>query len=138
MQWPIVGVYYGNVTENGTAGMMVMTMTIFNQWCNGAGVYYGNVTENGTAGMMVMTMTIFNQWCNDAGVYYGNVTENGTAGMMVMTMTATDYDDLDEGTNAKLKYSIGRSSEKNMQIKLYPFTKHSRFTTRWKHTKMTI
>jgi hypothetical protein len=44
-------------------------------------------------------------------VYYGNVTENGTAGMMVMTMTATDYDDLDEGTNAKLKYSIGRSSE---------------------------
>ena len=43
-------------------------------------------------------------------MYYGNVTENGTAGMMVMTMTATDYDDLDEGTNAKLKYSIGRSS----------------------------
>jgi hypothetical protein len=45
------------------------------------------------------------------GVYYGNVTENGTAGMMVMTMTATDYDDLDEGTNAKLKYSIGRSCD---------------------------
>ena len=48
-------------------------------------------------------------WC--AGVYYGSVTENGTAGMMVMTMTATDYDDLDEGTNAKLKYSIGKSLE---------------------------
>ena len=23
----IIGIYYGNVTENGTAGMMVMTMT---------------------------------------------------------------------------------------------------------------
>ena len=40
------------------------------------------------------------------GVYYGNVTENGTAGMVVMTMTAIDYYDLEEGTNAKLKYSI--------------------------------
>ncbi len=47
-------------------------------------------------------------------MYYGNVTENGTAGMMVMTMTATDYDDLDEGTNAKLKYSIGRSSQRKI------------------------
>ncbi|KAK9710914.1 Laminin G domain [Popillia japonica] len=50
------GVYFGNVTENGTAGMVVMTMTdnapIFPQ-----GVYFGNVTENGTAGMVVMTMT---------------------------------------------------------------------------------
>ncbi|QQP57284.1 Uncharacterized protein FKW44_002211 [Caligus rogercresseyi] len=43
------------------------------------------------------------------GVYYGNVTENGTAGMMVMTMTATDFDDLEEGTNAKLKYSIEKN-----------------------------
>ena len=43
------------------------------------------------------------------GVYYGNVTENGTAGMMVMTMTATDYDDLEEGTKAKLKYSIEKN-----------------------------
>ncbi|XP_071744986.1 neural-cadherin isoform X6 [Lepeophtheirus salmonis] len=43
------------------------------------------------------------------GVYYGNVTENGTAGMMVMTMTATDFDDVDEGTNAKLKYSIEKN-----------------------------
>ncbi len=74
-------------------------------------MYYGNVTDNGTAGMMVMTMTF-----HDAGVYYGNVTENGTAGMMVMTMTATDYDDLDEGTNAKLKYSIGRSSQRKKLI----------------------
>ncbi|CAB4065536.1 Putative neural-cadherin 2,Neural-cadherin [Lepeophtheirus salmonis] len=43
------------------------------------------------------------------GVYYGNVTENGTAGMMVMTMTATDFDDVEEGTNAKLKYSIEKN-----------------------------
>lgn len=43
------------------------------------------------------------------GVYYGNVTENGTAGMMVMTMTATDYDDLAEGTNARLRYSIEKN-----------------------------
>eukprot|EP00095_Tigriopus_kingsejongensis_P004384 maker-scaffold1072_size64607-snap-gene-0.18 protein:Tk04384 transcript:maker-scaffold1072_size64607-snap-gene-0.18-mRNA-1 annotation:"GK18219" len=43
------------------------------------------------------------------GVYYGNVTENGTAGMMVMTMTAVDYDDIEEGTNAKLKYSIEKN-----------------------------
>ena len=42
-------------------------------------------------------------------MYYGNVTENGTAGMMVMTMTAIDYDDLEEGTNAKLKYSIEKN-----------------------------
>ncbi|XP_055930144.1 neural-cadherin-like isoform X5 [Argiope bruennichi] len=39
-------------------------------------------------------------------IYTGNVTENGTAGMTVMTMTATDYDDPNEGTNARLKYSI--------------------------------
>ena len=43
------------------------------------------------------------------GVYYGNVTENGTAGMMVMTMTAIDYDDVEEGTNAKLRYSIEKN-----------------------------
>ena len=43
------------------------------------------------------------------GIYSGNVTENGTAGMMVMTMTAVDYDDVDEGTNAKLKYSIEKN-----------------------------
>ena len=43
------------------------------------------------------------------GIYSGNVTENGTAGMMVMTMTAIDYDDVDEGTNAKLKYSIEKN-----------------------------
>ncbi|XP_015922304.1 neural-cadherin-like isoform X1 [Parasteatoda tepidariorum] len=39
-------------------------------------------------------------------IYTGNVTENGTAGMTVMTMTATDYDDPNEGSNAKLKYTI--------------------------------
>jgi len=44
-----------------------------------------------------------------SGVYYGNVTENGTAGMMVMTMTATDYDDVEEGSNAKLRYSIEKN-----------------------------
>ena len=29
--------------------------------------------------------------------------------MMVMTMTAVDYDDAEEGTNAKLKYSIEKN-----------------------------
>lgn len=38
--------------------------------------------------------------------YEGNVTENGTADMTVMTMTATDYDDPNEGSNARLKYAI--------------------------------
>lgn len=54
--------------------------------------------------LFVIQSTLFIQ-----GVYYGNVTENGTAGMMVMTMTAIDYDDLEEGTNAKLKYSIEKN-----------------------------
>lgn len=43
------------------------------------------------------------------GVYVGNVTENGTSGMVVMTMTAVDYDDPNEGTNAKLTYSIEKN-----------------------------
>lgn len=43
------------------------------------------------------------------GVYVGNVTENGTAGMVVMTMTAIDYDDPNEGSNAKLTYSIEKN-----------------------------
>ncbi|XP_015602417.1 neural-cadherin isoform X3 [Cephus cinctus] len=43
------------------------------------------------------------------GVYFGNVTENGTSGMVVMTMTAVDYDDPNEGTNAKLIYSIEKN-----------------------------
>ncbi|XP_071640783.1 neural-cadherin isoform X1 [Temnothorax longispinosus] len=43
------------------------------------------------------------------GVYFGNVTENGTAGMVVMTMTAVDYDDPNEGTNARLIYSIEKN-----------------------------
>nr|XP_046911229.1 neural-cadherin-like isoform X3 [Dermatophagoides farinae] len=38
--------------------------------------------------------------------YEGNVTENGTADMTVMTMTAVDYDDPNEGSNARLKYAI--------------------------------
>ncbi|XP_049964454.1 neural-cadherin-like [Schistocerca serialis cubense] len=41
--------------------------------------------------------------------YFGNVTENGTAGMFVMSMTAVDYDDPDEGTNAKLTYTIEKN-----------------------------
>jgi hypothetical protein len=43
------------------------------------------------------------------GVYFGNVTENGTAGMVVMTMTAVNYDDPNEGSNAKLTYSIEKN-----------------------------
>nr|CAD7572875.1 unnamed protein product [Timema californicum] len=43
------------------------------------------------------------------GTYFGNVTENGTAGMAVMTMNAIDYDDINEGTNAKLIYSIEKN-----------------------------
>ncbi|XP_065357962.1 putative neural-cadherin 2 isoform X1 [Calliphora vicina] len=43
------------------------------------------------------------------GVYYGNVTENGTAGLAVMTMSAVDYDDPNEGTHAKLIYSIEKN-----------------------------
>nr|CAH0107913.1 unnamed protein product [Daphnia galeata] len=43
------------------------------------------------------------------GVYFGNVTENGTAGMVVMTMTAVDYNDPNEGSNAKLTYSIEKN-----------------------------
>ena len=42
-------------------------------------------------------------------VYFGNVTENGTQGMVVMTMTAEDYDDANEGSNAKLTYSIEKN-----------------------------
>jgi hypothetical protein len=38
------------------------------------------------------------------------VTENGTAGMYVMTMRADDYDDINEGTNAKLIYSIEKNA----------------------------
>ncbi|XP_022246295.1 neural-cadherin-like [Limulus polyphemus] len=41
-----------------------------------------------------------------SALYIGNVTEDGPAGMTVMTMTATDYDDAEEGENAKLTYSI--------------------------------
>ena len=55
---------------------------------------------------IIMYLYFFNM---KIGIYYGNVTENGTAGMMVMTMTAIDYDDVDEGTNAKLKYSIEKN-----------------------------
>lgn len=44
------------------------------------------------------------------GTYNGNVTENGTAGMYVMTMKADDYDDINEGTNAKLIYSIEKNA----------------------------
>jgi hypothetical protein len=44
------------------------------------------------------------------GVYNGNVTENGTEGMYVMTMKAEDYDDPNEGSNAKLIYSIEKNA----------------------------
>lgn len=43
------------------------------------------------------------------GTYYGNITENGTAGLTVMTMSAIDYDDPNEGTHAKLIYSIEKN-----------------------------
>ena len=43
------------------------------------------------------------------GVYFGNVTENGTAGMVVMAMTAVNYNDPNEGSNAKLTYSIEKN-----------------------------
>ncbi|KAG9510290.1 Neural-cadherin [Fragariocoptes setiger] len=38
--------------------------------------------------------------------YVGEVIENGVAGLGVMTITASDYDDPNEGQNAKLKYAI--------------------------------
>nr|CAD7400327.1 unnamed protein product [Timema poppensis] len=43
------------------------------------------------------------------GTYFGNVTENGTAGTVVMAIAAVDYDDPNEGTNAKLIYSIEKN-----------------------------
>ncbi|EAA14580.4 AGAP009717-PA, partial [Anopheles gambiae str. PEST] len=43
------------------------------------------------------------------GIAYGNVTENGTIGMHVMTIKAEDYDDINEGTNAKIIYSIEKN-----------------------------
>ncbi|EAA14569.4 AGAP009713-PA, partial [Anopheles gambiae str. PEST] len=44
------------------------------------------------------------------GIAYGNVTENGTIGMHVMTIKAEDYDDINEGTNAKIIYSIEKNA----------------------------
>uniref|UniRef100_A0A6E8VYJ9 Cadherin n=2 Tax=Anopheles coluzzii TaxID=1518534 RepID=A0A6E8VYJ9_ANOCL len=44
------------------------------------------------------------------GIAYGNVTENGTIGMHVMTIKAEDYDDINEGTNAKVIYSIEKNA----------------------------
>ncbi|XP_035781928.1 neural-cadherin-like isoform X3 [Anopheles albimanus] len=44
------------------------------------------------------------------GIAYGNVTENGTIGMHVMTIKAEDYDDPNEGTNAKVIYSIEKNA----------------------------
>ena len=44
-------------------------------------------------------------------IQYANITENGTTtGMVVMTMKAVDYDDLEEGTNARLKYTIEKNA----------------------------
>lgn len=43
------------------------------------------------------------------GINFGTVTENGTAGMLVMTMSAVDYDDPNEGTNARLIYTIEKN-----------------------------
>lgn len=43
------------------------------------------------------------------GINFGTVTENGTAGMLVMTMAAVDYDDPNEGTNARLIYTIEKN-----------------------------
>lgn len=53
---------------------------------------------------------LFSQPVFPHGIYQGNVTENGTAGMYVMTMRADDYDDINEGTNAKLIYSIEKNA----------------------------
>ncbi|CAG0882382.1 unnamed protein product, partial [Cyprideis torosa] len=50
------------------------------------------------------------------GQYFGNVTENSTAGMVVMTMTAVDYDDPEEGDNAKLTYSIDKNVIDDQQM----------------------
>lgn len=44
------------------------------------------------------------------GIYHGNVTENGTIGMTVMSIKAEDYDDPNEGTNAKIIYSIEKNA----------------------------
>uniref|UniRef100_A0A182HXX7 Cadherin domain-containing protein n=1 Tax=Anopheles arabiensis TaxID=7173 RepID=A0A182HXX7_ANOAR len=44
------------------------------------------------------------------GIAYGNVTKNGTIGMYVMTIKAEDYDDINEGTNAKIIYSIEKNA----------------------------
>lgn len=43
------------------------------------------------------------------GVYMANVTENGTVGLHVMKIAAVDYDDPNEGGNAKLVYSIEKN-----------------------------
>lgn len=51
-------------------------------------------------------------------VYIGNVSERGVAEQAVMTMQAIDYDDPNEGGNAKLRYAIAQSqvNEKNEVI----------------------
>ena len=42
-------------------------------------------------------------------VYIGNVSERGVPGQTVMTMQAIDYDDPNEGRNAKLVYAISQN-----------------------------
>ncbi|XP_066975574.1 neural-cadherin-like [Macrobrachium rosenbergii] len=43
-------------------------------------------------------------------VYHCNVTENDARGIIVMRMEAEDYDDPNEGTNAKITYSITKNA----------------------------
>lgn len=51
-------------------------------------------------------------------VYVGNVSEGGVADQAVMTMQAIDYDDPNEGGNAKLRYAIAQNpvNENNLLI----------------------
>lgn len=85
---------------------------VFPQVCEALGIYLQNC-------WFIILNRLF--YCKDGSckmficinflqmVYFGNVTENGTQGMVVMTMTAEDYDDPNEGTNAKLTYSIEKN-----------------------------
>lgn len=57
--------------------------------------------------------------------YIGNVSENSTAGIPVILMTAIDHDDINEGSNAKITYSIEQNQANENHELIFTIDEHT-------------
>jgi hypothetical protein len=107
---------------NPSTGEIILQEKLDRDWPNGRPVWSFNVIasdEGGNKGSMDSTAVVNvrlidindNAPVFDKPPYVGHVLENSKPGSLIMSVTANDYDDINVGQNAILKYQIAENKK---------------------------